>query len=353
MIKVSIIIPVYRVEAQLERCIASVRNQSNANIEIILIDDGSPDNSGSLCDKYLEQDDRIIVVHQQNNGVSVARNNAIKCVTGDYLIFLDGDDALDLETVETCVKESENGKWNAVAFGFHHFIETDGNVKLQNDTCCEKSEVKDKKALRAKFLYYCKSGALDFVTDKMMRISIIRENGIKFNSDFNIGGEDALFIMDLFPHLSSFKVTEHVFYQYYRRSGESITLTFHPDKFRRYVERVLRLYNLMKTLNAVDEEYLIKQYGVYFLWSYESMFAENCRLSSRERLRYIKKNYRLQKIFDKQNKIIKTVLKDKENFADYCSSSLVALKLFYKRHTFLLWCWQTLTMLISRRKNGK
>lgn len=353
MIKVSIIIPVYRVEAQLERCIASVRNQSNANIEIILIDDGSPDNSGSLCDKYLEQDDRIIVIHQQNQGVSVARNNAVKCVTGDYLMFLDGDDALDLETVETCVKESENGKWDAVAFGFHHFIETDRNVKLQNDTCYKKSEARDKETLRANFLYYCKSGAFDFVTDKMMRVSIIRENGIKFNSDFNIGGEDALFIMDLFPHLSSLKITENVFYQYYRRSGESITLVFHPDKFQRYYERIVRLYELMQTQRAVDKDYLIKQYGVYFLWSYESMFDENCRLRCGERLRYIRKNYRLRKIFDKQSKTIKAVLKNKENFADYCFSSLVALKLFYRRHTFLLWCWQTLKMLISGRKNGK
>ena len=353
MNNISVIIPAYCVEKQIERCVFSVLAQSYANIQILLIDDGSPDKTGEICDQFAQQDSRVVVIHQQNAGVSKARNHSIQCVTGEYLMLLDGDDALDAECIETCIRESENGKWDAVVFGFHQYLETDRIIELKSDIGYKKSEAPNRSVLREKFLDYCKSGVLDFMTDKMIRTSAIRQNDIRFDSSFNIGGEDALFMMELFPHLTSMKITEHVFYQYYRRSGASITLTFHPNKFQKYYERILCLYRLMCQLNMIDEEYVVKQYGNYFLWSYESMFSANCRLRGMARFAFIRKNYRLKTIFPEQKRIVKTVLKGKENFSEYCLSSRIALRFFYKRHVFLLWGWQTVTMLIGRRKNKK
>ena len=97
---VSIIIPVYQVEKYLEKCIASVVNQTYQNLEIILIDDGSPDNCPAICDVWKARDQRITVIHQQNGGLSVARNEGLKIATGEFIGFVDSDDWIEPEMYE-------------------------------------------------------------------------------------------------------------------------------------------------------------------------------------------------------------------------------------------------------------
>lgn len=92
--KVSVIIPVYKAEPYLRRCLDSVLCQTYQNLEIILVDDGSPDNSGAICDEYAAKDDRILVIHQENKGVSAARNTALHIATGEYIVFIDSDDSV-------------------------------------------------------------------------------------------------------------------------------------------------------------------------------------------------------------------------------------------------------------------
>ncbi len=102
--KVSVIIPVYKVEKYLEKCIDSVINQSYSNLEIILVDDGSPDNCGKICDKYAKKDNRIRVIHKTNGGLSDARNNGIKIATGNYIAFIDSDDYVTEDYIEYLLK---------------------------------------------------------------------------------------------------------------------------------------------------------------------------------------------------------------------------------------------------------
>jgi len=102
--KVSIIIPVYNVEKYLSRCVESVFAQTYTNLEIILVDDGTKDNSGVLCDKYGERDERVKVIHKKNGGLSSARNAGIEIATGDAIFFLDSDDYLSEECIDICVK---------------------------------------------------------------------------------------------------------------------------------------------------------------------------------------------------------------------------------------------------------
>ena len=92
MSKFSIVVPVYKTEQYLDHCVESVLNQSFADFELILVDDGSPDNCPAICDAWAEKDARIKVVHQENGGLSAARNAGIRCVQGDYVMFLDSDD---------------------------------------------------------------------------------------------------------------------------------------------------------------------------------------------------------------------------------------------------------------------
>ena len=103
-IKVSVIIPIYKVEKYLDNCILSVTNQTYRNLEIILVDDGSPDNCPLICDKYKNSDDRIVVVHKSNGGLSDARNAGLDIATGEFITFLDGDDTLDCKAIETLLE---------------------------------------------------------------------------------------------------------------------------------------------------------------------------------------------------------------------------------------------------------
>ena len=93
--KVSIIVPVYNVESYLNECIDSIINQTYRNLEIILIDDGSTDLSGEICDRYKEIDSRILVIHQKNQGAANAKNNGLDLATGDYISFVDSDDFIE------------------------------------------------------------------------------------------------------------------------------------------------------------------------------------------------------------------------------------------------------------------
>ena len=92
---ISIIVPVYKTEKYLDRCVQSIQRQAHPNIEVILVDDGSPDKSGDLCDALAETDDRIRVIHKQNGGLSSARNAGIEASRGTYVCFVDSDDYID------------------------------------------------------------------------------------------------------------------------------------------------------------------------------------------------------------------------------------------------------------------
>lgn len=98
--KISVIIPIYKVEKYLSRCVESVMNQTYRNLEIILVDDGSPDRCGEICDDYAKKDSRITVVHKKNGGLSSARNAGLDVATGDYVGFIDSDDYIDLQMYE-------------------------------------------------------------------------------------------------------------------------------------------------------------------------------------------------------------------------------------------------------------
>ena len=103
MLKISIVVPVYRTEAYLEQCVRSLLEQTYTNLEIILVDDGSPDRSGSMCDRFAAQDSRVRVIHKENGGLSSSRAAGIAAATGDYLTIVDSDDWIDTETFSQCI----------------------------------------------------------------------------------------------------------------------------------------------------------------------------------------------------------------------------------------------------------
>lgn len=118
MIKISIIVPLYNVEEYLSKCIETLINQTLKEIEIILIDDGSTDKSSKICDEYAKRDSRIRVIHQKNVGVSQARNNAIQIASGEFVMFVDGDDWIEEQTCEIAYNTAVEKKADALMFDY-------------------------------------------------------------------------------------------------------------------------------------------------------------------------------------------------------------------------------------------
>ena len=119
MKKVSVIIPVYNVEKYFDKCMESVFNQTYTDLEIILVDDGSKDNSGKMCDEFALRDQRVKVIHKENGGLSSARNAALDIATGEYVCFIDSDDFVELSMIEKVVNKIE--ETNADVCMFSHF----------------------------------------------------------------------------------------------------------------------------------------------------------------------------------------------------------------------------------------
>ena len=125
--KISIIVPIYNVEKYLRKCIDSILNQSYDNLQIILVDDGSPDNCPKICDEYLNKDNRIQVIHKSNGGLSSARNAGIKVANGKYIAFIDSDDYIELNMIEKLVNAIEKSNADLCICGIR-WVNKDGTL---------------------------------------------------------------------------------------------------------------------------------------------------------------------------------------------------------------------------------
>ena len=159
---ISVLMPVYNVEKYIEKTLESVSNQTYTDFEVIMIDDGSTDSSGAVCDRWALADPRFRVIHTENQGVSAARNTALSLVRGEYIFFMDSDDLIEPETFEelldTLVKNDAD-----IAMGTFFYTDNEGNpLEKLNQNCPIKDEVLDNIQYLAKLTepnanYYCTS----------------------------------------------------------------------------------------------------------------------------------------------------------------------------------------------------
>ena len=147
---VSVIVPVYKVEKYLEKCVDSIINQTYKNLEIILVDDGSPDNCPKMCDLYAKEDKRVKVIHKQNGGLSDARNAGLDIMTGNFVCFVDSDDWVEKNYVEEMLNIQQKTNADVVACGINLVNEETGEISIFK---CSKENViyEDNKILRKYF----------------------------------------------------------------------------------------------------------------------------------------------------------------------------------------------------------
>ena len=220
MSRVSIIVPVYNGERYLEKCIASILGQTHADLELILIDDGSRDNSGAICDRWAEKDARVQVIHQENQGVSAARNAGLKIATGDYIGFVDADDEIAPETYETVLNQIEDhdiAMWDAVTVWGDGRTEPDTISLLEKDCTITRPDwTPELLALMAGATWRCLYRA-ECVAD------IRFPQGIKFS-------EDRLFNLYAMGRCNSLRYLKMPLY-YRLMHGESAVHRYHEDYF--------------------------------------------------------------------------------------------------------------------------
>ena len=237
---VSIIIPVYNVEKYLSQCIESVINQTYKNLEIILIDDGSPDNCGEICDSYAEKDSRIIVLHKKNEGVSAARNDGIAISKGEYICFVDSDDYVLENYVETLYKTIVEKKVDVVSCGFFRKY---GGVLYHNkkDQYSVAVECNSSQGFYDKL---CIDFRADVPWNKIFKSSIIKEHHIAFQPGIH-PGEDMLFVVSYTGYATSAAYISDALYIYVN-SDTSVVKSTENRSFYENNKRIVEILSLME-----------------------------------------------------------------------------------------------------------
>lgn len=260
--KVSIILPIYNVEKYLDRCMNSLLNQTLKEIEIIMVDDGSPDNCPNLCDRYANTDKRVKVIHKKNAGLGMARNSGIEVATGEYIAFLDSDDYVDTRTYEELYnKTKDNDNPQAVYCGLNrvnnkgevYFCHSDYPIFTHvrgNDKCKRIAAEMVASLNKTRTFKYFMS-----VWHAIYKREFLVQNNIKFCSERVFMSEDLIFDIDFFSQAERvIYIPDH--FIYYCDNGASLSHTFRKDRFDKFVGMYYKILEMMQHYNHPKEHLL-------------------------------------------------------------------------------------------------
>lgn len=233
--KISIIVPIYNVEMYLEKCLKSLVKQTYSNIEIICVNDGSTDNSKIILESYKNKDSRIISINQSNQGLSAARNKGIKIATGEYIMFVDSDDWIDLDTCELTVQTIEKYDADIVLWPYIREYESKSIKKIifeEKLIIFEKDS--DGNKLYKRLIGPTKNelskpenvDSLVTACMKLYKTNLIKSYKIEFIDTEIIGTEDALFNIYYFSHVEKAVYLNEFLYHYWRDNTQSLTTKY-------------------------------------------------------------------------------------------------------------------------------
>lgn len=207
---ITVIVPVYKVEDTLDRCLESIVNQTYRNLEIILVDDGSPDNCPAMCDAWAGKDSRISVIHQQNGGLSAARNSGLDRCSGEYIAFVDSDDYIEPAFIERMVHEALRTDADLAICGIIRESTSDGTVVQRPETPSERVETLDRDAIIARFTASSPNNLYVVAWNKLYRRSLWKD------VQYPVGrlNEDLFVIHRLYDQCSTVVVLPEAMYHY-------------------------------------------------------------------------------------------------------------------------------------------
>lgn len=264
--KLSVIVPIYKIEKYLPECIESLLKQSFLDFELILVDDGSPDNCPQICDDYAKLDTRVKVVHKGNSGLLSARKAGLENATGKYIAFVDGDDWVDKFYLDTLYKLAIANDADLVVTG--HFREFDGKIEtIKPKTAGVYEEKEIKTSIIPKAIYngeFCEHGISTYVWNKLFKKELLASVLMDVPNEI-IMGEDAA-ITYSYLAITKKLVISRIPLCYYRQRHDSIVKSIENPKTEYYRLGLLMNFLKIKLSDVLDSQNLNKQIK-YYLYS--------------------------------------------------------------------------------------
>lgn len=265
--KISIIMPVYNKEKYLDESIESILNQTYENFELIIINDGSTDNSSSICHKFQQEDNRIKVIDIENNGVSNARNIGLKNANGEYIQFIDGDDYIDKYMLEDLVELSKKYNTDIIITAIKKI---DLKSNKSKEILLPFSGLKSIDNIMNNFAKIQKeTGIYGCVSNKFIKKSIIDEHNLKFDERLWLA-EDLDFYLELYKYVTSVYFCNKVYYYYVQEAENSSTTSDKKHNYLQQAEIIIKekeMLDYKKALNNNNLE-IVNSVITNFIMSY-------------------------------------------------------------------------------------
>ncbi len=279
----SLVVPIYNVEPYLERCIESLVNQTYKNLEIILVDDGSPDKCPEICEEWANKDSRIKVIHKKNGGLGFARNSGLEIASGDFIAFVDSDDYLVTDAVQSCVLALAEHDSDTLLFGRYDAY-PDGKVLEDYRRVTKKhymGETVTNELLP--WLFSCGDGYGVSACSKVFSNKLIKEHKMRFRSEREIISEDAYFCVDYFAKAQNVLVIPDRFYCYYKNEG-SLSRTYRADRQEKNNTFLSETLGHIKELSLPEKlaAYVTSKYHIFTLAAMKHIMASDMNAKSKK-----------------------------------------------------------------------
>lgn len=282
--KISVIVPVYNVSRYLDHCIAGLLNQTLKDIEIILVDDGSTDDSGDKCDEYAKIDSRIKVIHKQNEGLGLARNSGLDVAAGEYVGFVDSDDCVSIDMFKILYENAIKNNADISYCSYKKFTsESELNnirtekfgLKVWEGESSIRKYMLDRIGLPPKCrqdnLYGASVWCGIFLRERLLQLNA------KFVSERQFISEDIIFDIDVIPHCNKIVHCDLPLY-YYRYNPNSLTTVYKPDRFEKNLQLYEEMYRRLK--GTFSEEELFDSMSRYLLTVSRIAIIQEARFST-------------------------------------------------------------------------
>ncbi|MBQ7646603.1 MAG: glycosyltransferase family 2 protein [Clostridia bacterium] len=275
--------PVYMVEGYVGRAIESIQSQTFSDWELFAVDDGSPDQSGAICDKYAEADPRITVIHKENGGAPSARNTAIAHTSGKYLDFLDSDDWAEPQMLENMVELAEKNNSQLVISGYYidtYYSDTEKFTQIQSAPGAVYKNAAD---FRNDAYLLFDRNLLYTPWNKLYNAEYIKTNNIFFPQTF---WDDFPFNIEVIRDIERVCVTADPFYHFIRKRQESETAKYRPDMYEKREEEngwLIDLFKYWGVSSPESDEFIARRYIERLIGCIENVTNKSCTLKTREK----------------------------------------------------------------------
>ena len=253
MLKYSVIVPVYNVESYLPRCIDSLLAQNYVDLEILLIDNGSKDQSGQICEDYAAQFSNITAYHIPNKGVGSARNFGLSKAKGEFICFVDADDYL-VGNLFSDVESQLDSQLDLLVFSYYNSIEKNLSEINRSAKILPAEGKKDKSEFIALFLELCLTDMMYTVWNKIYRREFLEEHQIVFES-YELG-EDVRFNLNVYQHVNTVFLVKSGYYVYVSGRVDSAMGQYNPNRMNYQLEELGKVDQLMISWNSHDEQFI-------------------------------------------------------------------------------------------------